>query len=97
MAYILRKSTRKDKKFQIITPNGKIIHFGAKGYSDFPTHQDEQRREAYIKRHHKKENWTKTGINTAGFWSYWILWNEPTLMGSIKKVEKLFKIQIQLE
>ena len=82
MAYILRESTRKDKKFQIITPNGKIIHFGAKGY---------------IKRHHKKENWTKTGINTAGFWSYWILWNEPTLMGSIKKVEKLFKIQIQLE
>ncbi len=27
--YILKKSTRKDKKLMVITPDKKIIHFGA--------------------------------------------------------------------
>ena len=29
-----------------------------------------------------KENWTKSGIYTAGFWSRWLLWSYPTLEGA---------------
>lgn len=44
-------STRSDKKFMTRSPEGKIIHFGAKGYSDYIEHKDPKRRENYQKRH----------------------------------------------
>ena len=31
-------------------------YFGARGYSDFPTHKDEARKQLYIKRHKNNEN-----------------------------------------
>jgi hypothetical protein len=43
-------SDRKDKKFEVITPEGKSVHFGQKGYTDFTKHQDEKRRQAYLAR-----------------------------------------------
>jgi hypothetical protein len=98
MSYDLSKSTRKDKKYSIKPPNQKntIIHFGAEGYEDFTTHQDEVRKERYISRHKQREDWNKTGINTSGFWSRWLLWNKPTLVESIKDTEKRFNIKIKL-
>lgn len=45
------KSTRNDKKFMTTTPDGKTVHFGAKGYQDFTEHKDPERRKAYRKRH----------------------------------------------
>ena len=50
--------------------------------SDFTHHKDEQRKQRYIHRHKNNEHWLKSGIDTAGFWSRWLLWNKPT----IKKV-----------
>jgi hypothetical protein len=92
--YTLSKSTRKDKKWKVETPEGKTIHFGAAGYSDFTLHKNLARKNLYIMRHQMNENWTKSGINTAGFWSYWLLWNKPTLEASIRDTERKFEIKI---
>lgn len=94
MSYRLSKSTRDGKKYSITTPSGKIVHFGAEGYSDYTKHKDSSRMERYLARHKSNENWRKSGINTAGFWSRWILWNKPTLSASIKDTEKRFNIKI---
>lgn len=86
------KSTRKDKKY-MITYNNKKIHFGAKGYSDYTIHKDPKRKERYLARHKKNENWTKSGANTAGFWSRWILWNDPTTIeDNMRKIHQKFNI-----
>ena len=65
-------------KYYIITKSGKKVYFGAVGYSDFTIHKDEDRKNRYILRHEKNENWTKSGIDTAGWWSKWYLWSKPT-------------------
>ncbi len=61
--------------------------FGAAGYSDFTIHRDEARKLRYIKRHNN-ENWAKSGINSAGFWSRWLLWNLPTITASYQDIKK---------
>jgi hypothetical protein len=97
MMFFLKKSNRKNKKYQIaILDNNTLntIHFGHKGYSDYTIHKDDYRKKLYIKRHNTRENWNKSGIVTAGFWSRWLLWNEETLLKSIKSVEKKFNIKI---
>ncbi len=51
-------STAKGKKFAVITPEGKVVNFGQKGYTDYTRHQDEKRRRAYLARATKiKGNW----------------------------------------
>jgi hypothetical protein len=89
----LKKSSKSDKKYMVII-DSKTVHFGANGYSDYTKHKDSERKERYIIRHKSKENWKKTGIKTAGFWSRWILWNKPSISSSIKDTEKRFKIKI---
>jgi len=37
-----------------------------------------------------KENWTKSGLYTAGFWSRWLLWSHPELEGAKKIITKRF-------
>lgn len=88
--YYPYEATNKRFKFFIITSTGNKIHFGASGYEDFTTHKDKKRKELYINRHQKRENWGKSGINTAGFWSRWLLWNKPTLNESYKDIQKRF-------
>lgn len=89
----LRKSSRVDKKYMVIV-GGKTVHFGASGYSDFTKHKDSLRKHRYDQRHARREDWTRTGIRTAGFWSKWILWNQPTIAKSVKDIEKRFHIVI---
>lgn len=102
MYYVLQQSNKPDKKFMVTTPPDKFtgrtktIHFGYRPMSDMLQHRDPERKERYIKRHAKRENWTKSGINTAGFWSKHILWNLSTLNKSIKDTEKNFNIKIKL-
>jgi hypothetical protein len=79
-------------KYYIITKSGKTIKFGAAGYSDFPTHKNEQRITLYIDRHKNNENWTKSGIDTAGFWSKHLLWNLPTVKASYEDIKRKFNI-----
>lgn len=86
-------SSNPSKKYTVKIDN-KTISFGARGYSDYTKHKDSQRKQRYINRHKVRENWTKSGITTPGFWSRWILWNKPTLKESIENTEKRFGIRI---
>ena len=43
-------SDNKDKKYMIITPEGKRVHFGNINYEDYSRHKNEIRRNAYISR-----------------------------------------------
>ena len=90
----LSKSNKPDKKF-MVRINNKTIHFGAKGMSDYTIHKDTDRMHRYENRHKSRENWTKSGIETAGFWSKYILWNKPSFIASIKDTEKRFGIKIK--
>jgi len=100
--YILQKSTNAGKKWMVTTPTGKKVHFGSAGMSDYTKHKDPARKQRYISRHagnkdgttSRRENWTKSGKNTPGFWSRWLLWGEPTLQGSINKIKQKFGIDI---
>ena len=91
--FYLEQSPISTKKLRIYLPNGKQVDFGAKGYEDYTTHKDINRKKNYITRHQKRENWGDP--NTAGFWSRWILWNKPTIFSSIKDLEKNFNITIK--
>ena len=89
--YYPYKSDKPDKKYFIITNNNKKVYFGQAGASDMTQHKDALRKERYIKRHSKmNENWGKSGINTAGFWSRWLLWNLPTIKESYEDIKKRF-------
>ena len=51
-------SSREDKKFMVMAPNGKLVHFGQMGYSDYTQHKDKKRRAAYLRRASKiKGDW----------------------------------------
>ena len=91
---ILQKSNRSEKKY-MVTIGNKTIHFGSSPYKSYEVHKDKERMLRYLNRHRSRENWSKSGIKTAGFWSRWILWNKPSLLASIKDTEKRFNIHIQ--
>ena len=96
--FTLFSSDKPDKKFMIKTTplekGLKNIYFGAQGYSDYTINKDDMKKKAYIARHKVRENWSKSGILTSGFWSRWLLWNKKTLNESIKDTEKKFNIKI---
>ena len=86
--YYPYKSDKPDKKYYIITNTGKRVYFGAVGYEDFTTHKDEERKQRYIVRHKKNEDWTD--INTPGFWSYHYLWEFPTKKAAYENIKKKY-------
>ena len=43
-------STKKNKKYMVTRPDGKIVHFGQMGYEDFTKHHDKKRRKNYLTR-----------------------------------------------
>ena len=64
-------STRKDKKYMVINPNGNKIHFGAWGMEDFTKHKDKERRMNFQKRNKK---WATASKWSPAFLSYALLW-----------------------
>ena len=92
---VITKSKTKDKKYDAIIDGKKTIHFGAKGYSDFTIHKDEERKDRYINRHKKTENWNDP--KTAGFYAKNILWNKKSVKASVEDTNERFKnIHIKL-
>ena len=92
----VQRSSRPEKKFmvEIVSSYGhsRVVHFGAKGMSDYTLHKDKTRRANYVARHSKREDWASTGIFTPGFWSRWLLWNKPTLRASKNDISRHFNI-----
>ena len=71
------KSTRKNKKYMILTDSG-LVHFGARGMSQFKDkiglyshldNNDKKRKELYYKRHGKSAK-----KDTAKYFSHKYLW-----------------------
>ena len=88
MDAILRKSTRKDKRYmvQLQADQGtRTIHFGSPSHDNFTMHKDPARRNRYLARHAKNEDWND--YTTAGFWSRWVLWEEPYMLDAIKRLK----------
>lgn len=88
--YYPYKSDKPDKKYYIITDKNKKVYFGASGMSDYTHHKDEARKQRYINRHQKNENWND--INTAGAWSRWLLWNKPSIRASYSDIKSRFNL-----
>jgi hypothetical protein len=85
------KSDKPNKKYYIITSNDKKVYFGQAGASDFTIHKDEQRKQRYINRHKNNENWSKSGIDTPGWWSLKYLWSYPTKEEAYNHIKKDLK------
>ena len=83
-------SSRKNKKLMAKFDDGKTVHFGLKGSSTYIDHKDDKKKDAYLARHMKNENWND--FKTAGSLSRYILWNKPTLNDSIADFKKKFKL-----
>ena len=88
--YYPYKSDKPTKKYYIITSNNKKIYFGQANASDMTQHKDEERKQRYINRHKANENWSKSGIDTAGFWSRWLLWNKPSINESYQYIKNKY-------
>ena len=100
----IKKSTNKKYKLQVELYNTetkriKRIQFGANGMMDFTLYNKEhgeqianKHKKLYLIRHQKNEDWTKSGIETRGFWSRWLLWSKKTLEESIKYILKKFNL-----
>jgi hypothetical protein len=88
--YYPYKSDKPEKKYFIITNTGKRVYFGAAGYEDFTTHKDEARKQRYIARHKKNEDWDD--INSAAFWSRFYLWEKPSKKLAYEEIKKIYKL-----
>ena len=98
-------SPRAAKKWRATFPDGARCDFGSRGASDYTIHKDQDRQRRYLLRHggrppkfgsSTREDWTKAGLRTAGFWSRWLLWNEPSLEASARDLRRRFGVKVSL-
>ena len=89
MNIVIKPSSKPDQKYMAVIDDRKTIHFGQAGASDMTQHKNEFRKNRYIDRHKKNENWNDP--TTAGFLSRWILWNKPTITESIRDTNRRYK------
>lgn len=93
----IKLSDNKGKRYDaFITKDGKTrkVSFGSSKHDNYTIHRSKARKESYLARHGGMEqDWTESGIYTAGFWSRWYIWSEPTLRESKKLIEKKFNIK----
>ena len=96
MEIIITRSKKKDKKFDAIVDGKKTVSFGAAGMSDYTKHKDADRKERYIARHKKKEDWSNP--KTAGFYAKHFLWNKSTVQASVADINKKYpKLSVKLK
>lgn len=85
-------SERKNKRFVAEFHDGLRVHFGAKNGETYIDHNDEVKRENYIKRHSKlNEDWSD--YTTPGTLSRYLLWEYKDLPTAIKNYKKRFGIR----
>ena len=89
MVYITQ-SDRKDKRYMATFHNGTKVHFGQKNGETYIDHADKEKRDAYLKRHAKNEDWNDP--YTAGALSRWLLWNSPNINTNIRDFKKRFNL-----
>lgn len=86
----LYKSDKPKKKYYVVIDKQdgkrtKKIYFGDSSYEDYTQHHDKQRREQYRSRHSGDNI---HDYNSAGFWSWHVLWGDSTnILTNFKKVK----------
>ena len=98
-----RKDKKYMAIFQLDDERAVTTHFGSKGMRDYTeinnpkskfyikkVKERESVKDAYIRRHKKREDWTKP--LTAGALSKWILWTEPNINTAIKNFKRKFSV-----
>lgn len=77
------------------TKRTKTIKFGASGYNDYTIYykkegkkKADEMKDAYLARHSKTEDWTKSGVDTRGWWARFVLWNLPSVSASLADAKK---------
>lgn len=91
--YKLPKSS--GKKYKAVSDKCSVS-FGYAGMSDYSKHKDPRRMKRYLSRHKKRENWGSSGVCTAGWWSRHLLWNKPSIRGSIADINKRRGIRVSM-
>ena len=71
----LYESTRKDKKFMVISPEGKLVHFGARDYPDYYLDVSEEREERRKRFLARNKRWANAKKYTPAHLAYFVLWN----------------------
>ena len=90
----LTKLKSGEKKFQAVFFDDKTgkklktVRFGQLGASDYTRHHDKERMKRYVDRHEKREDWTRAGKYSAGWWSRWLLWSKPSFTDALKLTEQ---------
>ena len=75
-------------KYTAIFSNGHKTKFGQYGASDYTIHKDKKRRELYRARHQK--DLETNDPYRAGYLSFWLLWNTPSLDKNVREYNKKF-------
>ena len=90
MTQVVRQNSHlPHKKSGAVIDGKKTIPFGLKNACGFTLYKDPERKARYTSRHKKNERWDNP--TTAGFYSRWILWNQPTLQKPINDLNKHYK------
>lgn len=80
----LYPSKAKGKRYTIYVPRkgrGIKVDFGSSDHENYTIHKDPERKRLYQVRH---KNDHISDPYSAGFWSWWVLWNKPSLPESLK-------------
>lgn len=90
MVKIIKLEKANDGKHKWIAyfDDGKKTRFGAYNMSDYTIHKDKDRRRLYQLRH--KKDLETNDPHRAGFLSYYILWNLPTIEESVRDFNHRF-------
>jgi hypothetical protein len=97
MVYVqLLKSKLENKRYTAFFFNKerkkiKTTHFGLKKGQTFIDHKDEERKQRYLNRHEKNENWND--YMSSGSLSRWLLWHKPSLAASYSSYLKNFNLK----
>ena len=84
---VIQKSHNPNTKYDAIVDSGKIISFGAAGYSDYTLHKDLARKLNYIKRQ-SNEDWSRSNLLSPAWLSRSILWEKPSLEEATKNANQ---------
>lgn len=92
----IKKSNLKNKKWTAVFYDGdhkkvKTTHFGDNRYNDYTQHHDNMRKQAYIDRHQKNEDWTD--YMSAGTLSKHLLWTHKDFNKALSEYLKTFNLK----
>lgn len=86
----LYPSTIKGKRYTVYVPKGDKqvkVDFGSSEHDNYTIHKDPERKRLYQIRH---KNDHINDPYSAGFWSWYVLWNKPSLSDSFKEAISLY-------